>query len=38
VLAEVFAERLHLWRSAVERRHRLERLSVADQSICRVFD
>src|SRR5437762_10564270 len=31
LLAKVSAERLHLWRSAVERRHRLERLSIADQ-------
>src|SRR4051812_7049724 len=31
LLAEVSAERLHLWRSAVERRHRLERLAIADQ-------
>src|ERR1041384_7899408 len=27
VLAEVFAESLHLWRSAIERRHRLQRLA-----------
>src|SRR5881394_1874916 len=31
LLAEVSAERLHLWRSAIERRHRFEGLAITDQ-------